>query len=139
MIRMHRRRFGALGLAALAAASMPALAQGQWPTGRPITWVVPYPPGGTTDLLARAIAPRLSERLKQPVVVENRAGAGGVIGAQGVMRSPADGYTLLFGTVASHGISAFLNRPQACIASAALEKGPAISRHFLSDAMTRRG
>jgi tripartite-type tricarboxylate transporter receptor subunit TctC len=72
---------------------------------------VPYPPGGTTDLLARAIAPRLSERLKQPVVVENRAGAGGVIGAQAVMRSPADGYTILFGTVASHGILPVLQKP----------------------------
>jgi len=72
---------------------------------------VPYPPGGTTDLLARAIAPRLSERLKQPVVVENRAGAGGVIGAQAVMRSPADGYTILFATVASHGILPVLQKP----------------------------
>ena len=62
MIRMHRRRFGALGLAALAAASMPALAQGQWPTGRPITWVVPYPPGGTTDILGRAIASAWAHR-----------------------------------------------------------------------------
>jgi len=95
MIRMHRRRFGALGLAALAAASMPALAQGQWPTGRPITWVVPYPPGGTTDILGRAIAQRLGASLGTTVIVDNKAGATGTIGSAFVARSTPDGYTLL--------------------------------------------
>jgi tripartite-type tricarboxylate transporter receptor subunit TctC len=99
-----------VGLAALALLALVAPARADFPD-KPIKIVVPYPPGGTTDLLARAIAPRLSERLKQPVVVENRAGAGGVIGAQGVMRSPADGYTLLFGTVATHGILPVLQKP----------------------------
>nr|WP_309938290.1 tripartite tricarboxylate transporter substrate binding protein [Variovorax paradoxus] len=92
---MHRRRFGALGLAALAAASMPALAQGQWPTGRPITWVVPYPPGGTTDILGRAIAQRLGASLGTTVIVDNKAGATGTIGSGFVARSAPDGYTLL--------------------------------------------
>ena len=95
MTRMHRRRFGALGLAALAAASMPALAQGQWPTGRPITWVVPYPPGGTTDILGRAIAQRLGASLGTTVIVDNKAGATGTIGSAFVARSAPDGYTLL--------------------------------------------
>ena len=95
MIRMHRRRFGALGLAALAAASLPALAQGQWPTGRPITWVVPYPPGGTTDILGRAIAQRLGASLGTTVIVDNKAGATGTIGSGFVARSAPDGYTLL--------------------------------------------
>ncbi|RTD94494.1 tripartite tricarboxylate transporter substrate binding protein [Variovorax atrisoli] len=95
MTRMHRRRFGALGLAALAAASMPALAQGQWPTGRPITWVVPYPPGGTTDILGRAIAQRLGASLGTTVIVDNKAGATGTIGSGFVARSAPDGYTLL--------------------------------------------
>jgi len=99
-----------VGLAALALLALIAPARAEFPD-KPIKIVVPYPPGGTTDLLARAIAPRLSERLKQPVVVENRAGAGGVIGAQAVMRSPADGYTILFGTVASHGILPVLQKP----------------------------
>ncbi len=71
---------------------------------RPIKLIVPYPPGGTTDLLARTLAPRLSERLGQPILIENRAGAGGVIGSQVVVKSPADGYTLVFGSIASHGI-----------------------------------
>ena len=99
-----------VGLAALALLALVAPARADFPD-KPIKIVVPYPPGGTTDLLARAIAPRLSERLKQPVVVENRAGAGGVIGAQAVMRSPADGYTILFATVASHGILPVLQKP----------------------------
>jgi tripartite-type tricarboxylate transporter receptor subunit TctC len=99
-----------VGLAALALLTLVAPARADFPD-KPIKIVVPYPPGGTTDLLARAIAPRLSERLKQPVVVENRAGAGGVIGAQGVMRSPADGYTILFATVATHGILPVLQKP----------------------------
>ena len=89
-------------------AAGPALAQ--FPD-RPLKIVVPYPPGGTTDLLARAIAPRLGERLGQTVVVENRAGAGGVIGSAQVARAPADGYTLLFGTIATHGILPVLQKP----------------------------
>jgi tripartite-type tricarboxylate transporter receptor subunit TctC len=95
-------------LALTLTAALPALAE--FPD-RAIKIIVPYPPGGTTDLLARALAPRLSERLKQPVIVENRAGAGGVIGSQAVAKSPADGYTLVFGTIASHGILPVLQRP----------------------------
>ena len=78
---------------------------------RTIKIIVPYPPGGTTDLLARSLAPRLSERLKQSVVIENRAGAGGVIGSLVVAKSPADGYTLVFGTIASHAILPILQKP----------------------------
>ncbi len=111
--RPARRRLGAAVLAATVLATtmlgaLPALAE--FPD-KPIKIIVPYPPGGTTDLLARAIAPRLSERLHQPVVVDNRAGAGGVIGSQQVARSPADGYTLVFGTIATHGILPVLQKP----------------------------
>ena len=99
------------GMAVLAltlAAALPALAE--FPE-HAIKIIVPYPPGGTSDLLARAVAPRLGERLKQSVVIENRAGAGGVIGSQAVAKSPADGYTLLLGTIATHGILPVMQKP----------------------------
>ena len=69
-----------------------------WPSA-PIKWVVPYPPGGTTDMLARVIAVKLGERLGQPIVVENKPGAGGNIGTDYVAKQPANGYTLLMGNI----------------------------------------
>ncbi|WP_053845884.1 Bug family tripartite tricarboxylate transporter substrate binding protein [Paracidovorax avenae] len=97
--RAGRRRALAL-LAPLALAAMaglqPALAQDAWPA-RPITLVVGYPPGGSTDLTARTLGPELSSRLGVPVVIENLGGAGGAIGAQKVASSAPDGYTLLLG------------------------------------------
>ncbi len=81
-----------------------ALAQGAWPN-KPVRIIVPFAPGGTTDILARALAPELTRAFGQSFVVENRAGAGGNIGAEAVSKSPADGYTLLMGTVGTHGIN----------------------------------
>lgn len=75
-----------------------------WPS-RPVKIVVPFAPGGTTDILARAIAPELSNAFGQPFIVDNRAGAGGNVGAEIVAKSPGDGYTLLMGTVGTHGIN----------------------------------
>jgi len=72
---------------------------------RPIRLIVPYPPGALTDVLARVIGERLGTALKQPVVVENRAGAGTLLGADIVAKAPADGYTLLMATSTTLGIS----------------------------------
>jgi len=77
-----------------------AWSQGNYPD-KPIKIVVGFPPGTTGDIIARMMAPKLSEGLGQPVVVENRAGAGSSIAAEGVAKSPADGYTLLMSTIAN--------------------------------------
>ena len=94
---------------ALFAAAPVAAQEARWPS-RPIKLVVTFPPGGTSDLVARLIAPKLSTALGQQVVVENRPGAGGIVGAEVVAKSAADGYTLVVSTVGSHGIGPTLNR-----------------------------
>ena len=105
ILKPHRRLFlGAVALAALGIAALPAAAQSHWPT-KPVRIVVPFAAGGTTDILARAIAPELSKAFGQQFVVDNRAGAGGNVGAEIVAKSPGDGYTLLMGTVGTHGIN----------------------------------
>ncbi|MDB5998487.1 MAG: transporter [Rhizobacter sp.] len=86
----------------------PSLAQDKWPS-KPIRIVVPFAAGGTSDVLARILGERLQAALKQTVLVDNKAGAGGVIGADSVAKSAPDGYTLLLGTVASHAINPALN------------------------------
>jgi len=95
-------------VAALACVAAPlAHAQGAYPT-RSVRLVVPFPPGGTTDSLARAAAQKLTEAWGQQVIVDNRPGAGGNIGAELVAHAPPDGYTLLMGTVGTHAINASL-------------------------------
>lgn len=99
------RRFVRLALLALLAASTQALAQ--YPQ-KPVKLVAPYPPGGSADILSRALAQKMGESLGQPVVVENRGGAAGNIGTEYVAKSAADGYTILVGTVATHAINPYV-------------------------------
>jgi tripartite-type tricarboxylate transporter receptor subunit TctC len=99
----RRALLAAMALFALAFA-LPSAAQSAWPS-KPIRIVVPFAAGGTTDILARAIAPELSKAFGQQFIVDNRAGAGGNVGADLVAKSPGDGYTLLMGTVGTHGIN----------------------------------
>jgi tripartite-type tricarboxylate transporter receptor subunit TctC len=93
----------AAGAALLAAVAPSHAADAAFPQ-RAVKIVVPYPPGGPTDIVARVVGQKMAERLKQPVLIENRAGAGGNLGAEAVARSPADGYTVVVPTTA-HAIN----------------------------------
>jgi tripartite-type tricarboxylate transporter receptor subunit TctC len=99
-MRLQRRPL--LGLAAAAAGLLPApvLAQGAYPD-RPVRFIVPFPPGGGTDTWARIAAEGMQAELGQPIVIENRGGAGGLVGTEAAAKAPPDGYTLLF-TITTH-------------------------------------
>lgn len=84
------------------------MAQGDWPAGRVITWVVPYPPGGSTDVLGRNVAQRISAALSTNVIVDNKAGATGTIGAAFVAKAAPDGYTLLGTSIGPQAIAPHL-------------------------------
>lgn len=100
---MTRSRWLLAVLAACSLASPMAQAQGSFPS-KPITMVIPFPPGGSTDPAGRLLAPRLAKELGQPVVIDNRAGVAGAIGSAAVARAAPDGHTILFntGVVAVH-------------------------------------
>ncbi|MBI0536449.1 tripartite tricarboxylate transporter substrate binding protein [Roseomonas sp. KE2513] len=92
---------------ALPALSRAALAQASWPD-RPIRVIVPFGAGTSTDIMTRLVTPRMSQELGQPIVVENRPGAGGVVGSEAVAKSAPDGYNLCMGSIASHSVNVSL-------------------------------
>lgn len=105
-----RRLLLSIGLGLAGLATLPAVAQDKYPS-RPITMVVPFPPGGSVDIMARQYSEPLSRALGVPIVVENRPGAGGSVGAQYVARAKADGYTLVVSSQSSH-LANPLTQPQ---------------------------
>lgn len=102
---LRRRDALAAGLGLLGAAALPARAQPARYPSRPITFVVPFAPGGSVDISARAMADRLGKVLGQTIVVDNRAGAGGAIGSSFVAKAPADGYTLVVTSQTTHVVN----------------------------------
>ncbi len=108
-IHLSRRRVLTAGLVGAASMAAPVLAQSPYPN-RPIVLIVPFPPGGVTDLVARELAKRLSDALGQSVVVDNRAGAGGNIGTAALAKSAPDGYTLGVMTVSAMSIAPHIHK-----------------------------
>ena len=110
-MKFVRRSLAAVLLVGAAAGIVTGEAAAQAPyPNRPVTLVVPYPAGGSADVLARTIGQKLGERLGQTVIVDNRGGAATAIGAKAVARAAADGYTLLLGTVSSQAINPAMNK-----------------------------
>ena len=105
----HRTRRHLLAVAVAVAAGLPCVAAAQeaWPS-KPLRIVVPYPAGGTTDQLARAIQPSLGETLGQTILIDNRAGAAGTLGTEAVVKSPPDGYTFVFGNSGPNGLAGLI-------------------------------
>ena len=95
---------GALAAVLLSGSAVDALAQTQYPT-KPVRLIVAFPPGGSTDIIARLVGQRLSERLGQQVIIDNRGGAGGTVGTELAARANPDGYTLTMGTTSTHVIA----------------------------------
>ena len=98
---LARRHFLALAAGAAVAPLVGAAARAETYPSRPVRFVVPFPPGGVSDIIARLVGQRLAERLGQPFVVEDRGGAGSNLGTEVVVNSEPDGYTLLLGSIAT--------------------------------------
>lgn len=95
---------------ALCAAALPSVSAAQAYPDKPIRVIVPYPPGDLADIIARLIGPKITEQLGQPVVVENRPGASGMVGLQNATQAPPDGYTLVLGQMGSMAVAPIINK-----------------------------
>jgi len=104
---MAKRLAAVMLVAVISALAGSSAAAQQYPT-RPVTLIVPFPAGSTTDLVGRILADRLGEALGQRVVIDNRGGAGGMVGSEAAARSAPDGYTLLMGTIGTHSINPYV-------------------------------
>lgn len=130
-------------MGSLAALTHSSLSLGQYYPVKPIKLIVPFPPGGGGDTLARLVMTRVGKELGQPIVVENLAGAGGNICSQTVVRAAADSYTLLYGTSGTHGINQTLYKNvsfdakavncQWLLTKTSTSQVPAITNDFLSE------
>src|SRR5436190_5606208 len=100
-MKLPRRQFLHLAAGAAALPAVSRIARAQAYPSRPVRWIVGFPPGGTSDIVARLIGQWLSERLGQPFVIENRAGAATNLATEAVVRAPADGHTLLYVTTSN--------------------------------------
>ncbi len=108
--RQISRRIGLLALAVLSlTGATTALAQTAWPT-KPVKYIVPFAPGGVSDGVARLVALHLTDKLGQPVIVENKPGVSGILGTQLVAKAPADGYTIMGGTITTHAVNPFFTK-----------------------------
>ena len=105
---LHRRRFLHLAASAAALAALPHAAAAQAYPNRPITLIVPFPPGAATDVCARIVADHMSRTIGQQIVIQNLSGAGGTVGSTRAMRSDPDGYTILMGQMGTHAASVAL-------------------------------
>ncbi|MGQ0525190.1 MAG: Bug family tripartite tricarboxylate transporter substrate binding protein [Betaproteobacteria bacterium] len=103
-LRATSRILGAIACLGIAIAASHSSAQQAYPT-KPIRMICPFPPGGTTDVVARLVAQKLTEAWKEQVIVDNRTGAGGIIGTELAAKAPADGYTVLLGSITTHAVN----------------------------------
>ena len=99
--------------AAVALLAAPLFAQAADYPSKPIRFIVPYTPGGTTDLVARTVGQKVSEKLGQPVLIDNRGGAGGNIGMDAVAKAPPDGYTIGFGAISTNALNPHIYKSMA--------------------------
>jgi tripartite-type tricarboxylate transporter receptor subunit TctC len=136
-MNLARRRFLHLAAGAAVLPAVSRIASAQAYPSRPVRWIIPFPPGGGADTVARIVGQWLSERLGQPVILEHRPGGGTNIGTQTVVNSPPDGYTLLFFGV-SAAINANSTRPFLSTCSAISRRLPDLSIFGSRWSRTRR-